>query len=170
MNRMLIFGITFLLLLAFISFAGDGKVNYSGTWNINEEKSELGEGGRFFLSTKLVIVQKDNDMTMERHRTGRNGEPRSSTDKFTLDGKECENPAFGDNVRKSVVTWSDDGKSMTINSTMEFWREGNKTEFKSTEIYKLSDDGNVLTIDYTNTSPRGERKGTYIYDKEKTNG
>jgi hypothetical protein len=155
------------LLTAFTAFAGEGKVDFSGTWNFNEEKSEMGEGGRFMRATKLVISQKDNDMTLERHVTRRDGETSTMTDKLTLDGKECENPAFGENTKKSVVTWSEDGKNLTINTTMEFWREGDKTEITSVEIYKLSEDGNTLTIDYSGTSPRGERKATYVYDKEK---
>jgi hypothetical protein len=159
-----------LLLTVFTVFAGDDKSDFSGTWTINEEKSELGEGGRWMQSTKLVITQKDNDLTLERHFKGRDGEDRSMTDKLTLDGKECENPVWGDNIKKSVVTWSDDGKSLTISSTMEFWREGDKTEITTVEIYKLSEDGNVLTSDYSSKSPRGDRKSIYVYDKEKTTG
>jgi hypothetical protein len=155
------------LFTAFTAFAGDDKADFSGTWIFNEEKSEMGEGGRWMRSTKLVITQEGNDMTLERHSTRRNGEAFSMTDKLTLDGEECENPTFGDNTKKSVVTWSDDGKSLTINTTMEFWREGNKSEFTSVEVLKLSDDGSTLTIDYSGTSPRGERKATYVYDKEK---
>jgi hypothetical protein len=152
-------------LSTFVLFAGEGKVNFSGTWNFNEEKSEMGEGGRFMRATKLVITQKDNDMTLERHATGRNGEEVTMTDKLTLDGKECENPAFRDNIKKSTVTWSEDGKNLTINATIEFNWEGNKSEFTSVEVYKLSDDGKTLTIEYSGTSPRGERKAIYVYDK-----
>ena len=154
-----------IFLTTFTIFAGDGKVDFSGTWNFNEEKSEMGEGGRFMRMTKMVITQKDNDMTLERHSTRRDGEPFTMTDTLTLDGKECQNPAFGENTKKSTATWSENGKNLTINTTMEFWREGNKAEFTSVEVYKLSDDGKTLTVEYSGTSLRGERKATYVYDK-----
>ncbi len=49
---------------------------------------------------------------------------------------------------------------------MVFEREGETFEIKTDEIWKLSEDGKVLTIDYTSTSPRGERKSIRVYNKQ----
>jgi hypothetical protein len=70
-------------------------------------------------------------------------------------------------TKKSTANFSADGKLLTISSSAVFERDGNKMEMKSTEIFKLSDDGNALVIDATSTSPRGERKQTLAYDKTK---
>jgi hypothetical protein len=156
-----------LFLTAFVAFAGDDKADFSGTWNFNEEKSEMGEGGRWMQPIKLVITQTGNDLTIERHSKGRNDEDFTMTEKLTLDGKECENTVFGENTKKSVATWSEDGKVLTLSATMEFWREGAKTEITSVEILKLVEDGKGLSIDYSSKSPRGERKAVYVYDKKK---
>jgi hypothetical protein len=154
------------IFLLFTAVTSAQKVNFTGTWNYNETKSVIsGEGGPRGASTKLIIKQDGNNMSIERTNLGRNGEERKSTENYTLDGKECENPAFRDNVRKSTVTWSDDKKSLTITSKMTFEREGQQTEIVTTEIFTLSSDKKNLSIDYTSKSSRGERKSTFVYDK-----
>ncbi len=158
----------FLFLGAFLLFSSATfaqKVNFSGTWTFNEDKSELGEGRFRRAATKLTIKQEGNNMSIERVSQRRDGEEFTSTEKYTLDGKECENPAFN-TTRKSTVTWSEDGKSLTIASTMVFEREGQETEMKSSEILTLTDNGKSLSISSTSMSPRGEMKRTYVYDKE----
>jgi len=153
------------LLMSYMTFAGE-KANFSGKWSLNEEKSELGEGRRWMVSTKLSITQEENNLSIERRLTRRSGEEVDIIEKYTLDGKECENTLL-ESPKKSTVTWSEDGQSLTISSTIVFERNGNKIEINTVEILKLIEDANSLSIDYTSQSPRGERKRIYIYDKEK---
>ena len=141
------------------------KPNFSGTWGFNEDKSELGEGGFRGAAVKLMIKQEGNNMSIERVSQRRDGEEFTTTEKYTLDGKECENPARN-TTRKSTVTWSEDSKSLTISSTMVFEREGQEMEMKTSEVLSLTDDGKSLSINSTSMTPRGEMKRTYVYDKE----
>ena len=143
------------------------KPNYAGSWTLNEGKSQLGDGRGRMAATKLKISQDANAIVLERTSKRQTGEEFTSKETITLDGKECENTLFENRTRKSTANWSADGKLLTINSTSVFERDGNKVEMKSVEIYKLSDDGNTLSIDVTASSPRGERKQTLAYDKEK---
>lgn len=165
-NPMQVLTIAFLvsfLLIPMGSFAQDEKVNFSGEWSFNESKSDMGEG-RFPATSKLTIKQEGNNLTVERLQTGRDGQERKSTQELTLDGKESEN-ATGRGTRKSVVTWSDDGKTLTIKSTMVFNRGGETMEMKSIEQWKLTGGGKILSIESSSSTPRGERKATMIYDK-----
>lgn len=141
------------------------KPNFSGTWGLNEDKSELGERGMRGAAVKLVITQEGNNMSMDKTTRRQSGEENTSAEKYTLDGKECENPSFN-RPKKSTVNWSEDGKSLTIKSTTVFERDGQETEINTIEIFKLSADGKSLSIDYTSKSPRGERKNTFVYDKQ----
>lgn len=145
------------------SYAQDEKVDFSGEWSFNESKSNMGEG-RFPATSKLTIKQEGNDLTIERLRTGRDGQEMKSTQKLTLDGKESENDA-GRGTRKSTATWSDDGKTLTIKSTMVFDRNGETMEMKSIEQWKLTGGGKILSIESSSSTPRGERKATLVYDK-----
>ena len=146
------------------SYAQSGKVNFSGEWSFNESKSNMGEG-RFQTSLKLTIKQEGNNLTIERLQTGRDGQEMKLTQKLTLDGKESENTTRR-GTRKSAVTWSDDGKSLTIKSKMVFDRGGEIMEMKSIEQWKMTDGGKILSIESSSSTPRGERKATMVYDKK----
>jgi hypothetical protein len=156
--------LVFLLMLSASCFAQ--KTNFSGTWKFNESKSQLGEGRFRMAPSKIKLAQNDSVILADLTRQRPTGEEMTSTEKYTLNGKECDNSVPAQNrTKKSIITFSADGKIMTIASTSAFERDGNRMEFKSTEIYKLSDDGKTLTINNTTNSTRGEFKTSLVYDK-----
>ncbi|NOY58535.1 MAG: hypothetical protein GXO75_06335 [Calditrichaeota bacterium] len=59
-----------LVLLAFVmvAFAGDAKVNFSGEWNLNKDKSDQPAGRRrgAMAASKITVTQKDNNLIVER--------------------------------------------------------------------------------------------------------
>lgn len=151
------------LLCLSVAFAADKKPNFSGTWNINNEKSVVGEGGHRWNASKLTVAQQGNKLSVERLIQRQDGES-TVKDTFTLDGKECDNSS--DNRRKiSHVNWLKDTSGITFTTKSTFERDGNTMETNTVEIWKLTDKASVLSIDNTSTSPRGERKATYVYDK-----
>lgn len=162
-------GMTILLLVFCLSFpltsfAAPEAVDFSGKWALDAAKSKLGEGG-FGASKNMTVTQQGNNLSVERTNTGRNGQEMTFTGKYTLDGKKSEN-TMGRGTSSSVATWSADGQSLTITTTSSFERNGQKTEMKSVEVWKLSNGGKTLTIDSTGTTPRGERKLTLVYNKQ----
>jgi len=167
-NSVQVLTIVFLIsffLIPMSCYPQSGKVDFSGEWSFNEAKSNIGEG-RFMASLKLTVKQEGNNFTIERLRTGRDGQERKSTQKLTLDGKEIENDADRGGTRKSTATWSDGGKTLSIKSTMTFDRNGETMEMKSIELWKLTDGGKILSIESSSSTPRGERKATMVYDKD----
>lgn len=170
MNKKMNFAGIFMLVIlgAFFfttSMAIAQNANFTGTWGLNEGKSNLGEN-RYRASLKITAAQEVNALNLERLSKGRDGgEDRITKENYTLDGLECENPAFQNTVRKSKATWSADGKILTINSVMSFERDGEKMEMKMTEAWSISEDGKTLTIQSTVTSSQGEMKQTRVYDK-----
>lgn len=152
------------LLVPAHAFAGMAKPDFSGTWKLNEDKTEMGEG-RFGPAPNLVVKQDGKKFEVTRTRMGRNGQERSFTSGFTLDGKEVKEE--GENrSSKSTATWSEDGKTLMIRTESKFSRNGQTFERTSNETWKLSDGGKTLTIDSTSKSQRGERKFTAVYDKQ----
>ena len=140
------------------------KADFSGEWTLNTSQSDLGEG-RFFFAVKMAVKQEKNTITLERTRTGRNGQERTSSEVLTLDGKENMNKSENRNST-STATWSDDGKTLTIKTDTEFNRQGETFKMKSTETWTLGEDGKSLKIQSESSSPRGERSVTLIYDKK----
>jgi len=152
-----------LLMVPALSFAGE-KTDFTGQWTLNESKSDLGEG-RFMAAVKMSVTQDGTSLTIERIRTGRDGEERTNSETLTMDGKACINE--GENRKTtSTVTWSDDGTTMTIKSLREFNRQGETMEMNSTEVWTLSEDGKTLKLQSDTSSDMGERSVTLIYEKK----
>jgi hypothetical protein len=162
--RTIALSVTLSLFLLPLTMNGQGsKTNFSGTWAFSEAKSNLGDAG-FRGASKLTITQDGNDLSVARDRTNQNGELVTTTDKYTLDGKECVNTS-GRGPSKSIVTWSADGKSLNFAVTRTFERDGQTTEVKSSEVWSLTD-ASTLSLQSTMNFQGEERKTTYVYDKK----
>jgi cytochrome oxidase assembly protein ShyY1 len=149
----------------FITALSFGQANFTGSWALNESKSNIGEGFRMFAPA-IAITQDANTFTIERTYKGQDGQERKSTEKYTLDGKESVNTVFNNTQKKSTASWSDDKQSLKVSSAMTFEFNGESNEIKTVETYKLADGGAGLTIDSQSTSSRGERKMLLAYDKK----
>ena len=153
-------GLVIMVLLGVTTITEAKGTDFSGTWILNKEKSQLGERGR--VDASKVITQKGDSLTIKRTFTGRDGQEMSDVDKFLINGKECINKGFRNSERKSVLNWDSDGKTLIIKSTHTMERNGEKREMHITEKLLLSADGKLLTIKAS--SNRGEIK--MVYDKK----
>ncbi len=143
------------------------QTNFSGTYALNESKSNFGENQFRFASATMVVTQDDKVLTVETVRPGQDGNEVKITAKYNLDGTLSENPAFNNTVRKSTVTWSPDKTSITIASTMTFDMNGETRTMNSSQTWKLTEGGKILLLD--NVMPGrdgGEMKTTAAYDKK----
>lgn len=133
--------------------------DFSGKWKLNSSKSKLNQ--EFSMApVSIVITQKGNDLTVEKHSNFQ-GQEFVSTDKLTLDGKECINTGMMDSQKKSTCSWSPDKKVLTINSKIPFGDNGDMTQV---EIIKL--DGANLIVESKMTSSFGDMSETGLYDKQ----
>ena len=140
---------------------GQVKSDFSGTWAFNADKSTMGEGRMRFGGGDIVVKQDDNLLTVERTRTNRDGETRTTTSKYTLDGKESVN-TMGRSESKSTAKWSADGKTLTITTTSSF----NGNERTSTEAWTLTDDKTLSITSERQGRDGQEIKTTRVYDKK----
>jgi dipeptidyl aminopeptidase/acylaminoacyl peptidase len=158
-----------LIMAGLVVNAQTGKTDFSGTWNLNAEKSiqpqgDQGGGGMRMGGGNFVAKQVANLLTIERTRTGQDGQSTTTTMKYTLDGKESINTSpRGDS--KSVAKWSSDGKSLSIETSRTMDMNGQSTTMKSTEVWTLTD-AKTLTVASTRQGPNGEVKTTMVYDKK----
>lgn len=162
LKRVLSLTILLVLVSTSLSNAQAGKVNFSGSWVMNAEKSTQPEGGGGMRmgGGDFVAKQEANLLTVDRTRTNQNGETVTTNMKYTLDGKESVNTSQrGDS--KSVATWSTDGKTLTILTT----RTTQYGDMKTTEIWTLTDP-KTISIVTTFTTQDGDRKSTMVYDKK----
>jgi hypothetical protein len=148
--------------LFLLSFTKIGeRANFSGDWKLNESKSELGDFSGF-VARSLKVEQKDNAITITRTTPGFNGgDPVTTTLTLSYDGKITESEGFGGSKRKTTAKWSDDGSALTVNNIINFERDGQASEFKSTETWTIKD-GSLSIVTHSN-SPRGETTTKAIY-------
>ena len=158
-----------LIMTVMIVNAQADKSNFAGTWTLNTEKSiqpqsDQGDGGLRMGGGNFIATQDSNLLTVERTRTGMDGKSTTMTTKYTLDGIESINTSpRGDS--KSVAKWSDDGKSLTIETSRTIDMNGEPRTMKSTDIWTLTD-ALALTVASTRQGPDGELEAKMFYDKK----
>ena len=134
------------------------QADFSGTWKLNNSKSKLGE--QFSMAPKsIIVVQNGNDISVEKHSEFQ-GNEFSSTDKYTLDGKECVNKGFRDTEKKSKAVWSADKKTLTVTSKIPMQGE----TMTITEAYSMKDGS--MVIQSKASSSFGDMEETQVYDKK----
>ena len=94
------------LFIFFLTSAGLlAQPNFSGTWGLNESKSNFGNSEFRMAAVTMVIAQQGNTLSVESTQPGFDGGEMKLSAKYNLDGKPSENPGFMDMVRKSVISW-----------------------------------------------------------------
>ena len=151
---------TFLLFFTILfTLFVSAQVDFSGSWKLNTSKSKLGD--QFSMAPKeIIIVQKGNDMTVEKHSEWQ-GQEFTINDKLTLDGKECINDGWMDSKKKSTAVWSSDKKSLKVTGKIPMQDGG---EMTITENFKM--DGGNMVIESNASSSFGDMVETQVYDKK----
>jgi hypothetical protein len=150
---------SFLLLLLFSVAVSAQGIDLSGTWKLNKSLSKLND--QFSMAPKEIIVAQNGiDLNLEKHATFQD-QDFTINDKFTLDGKECINPAWQDAQKKSTAVWDEDKASLKITSKIPM---GDNGEMTVIEVYKL--DGNKLVIETSASSSFGDVAEIQIFEKQ----
>jgi len=152
--------IIYLLILVLFSSSGFGQaIDFSGRWKINREKSRLGQ--EFTMAPNAIILeQEENTLSVERHASFQ-GEDFSFTDKFTLDGMECENPGWMETIKKSTAVWAEDSQVLKVTTKIPMQDGG---EMIIMETYRMEAD--TLSIETFASSDYGEMTEVYVFDRE----
>jgi len=167
--------VMFMALLLFCTLpanAQEDRMNFSGEWVMNADKSDMGggqggrsgRGGRGMMGGGRMVVKHQGDtLSVETFRMNRDGEEVSSLTVYILDGKAHDmETSFGTQV--SAAGWDDDGKALTIESRRTMSRGGQEFTMDSLEKWSLKDGS--LVIESVRTTPRGDMESTRVYDKE----
>jgi len=141
--------------------------NFSGTWKLNEGKSELGQFGARGAASKIVVDQKaDGTVAVTTTTTNFQGEEVTATDNLTA-GKEVEGPGgFPGSKKKSTLKWAADEQSLTIANVVSGEFNGQSFEVKVDQAWSISADGKTLTVATSISSPQGDFSNKAVYDKQ----
>ncbi len=142
------------------------QTNFSGTWTLNEGKSELGQFGGRGVASKLVIDQKSDGVTVTRNSINFQGEAVATTEILNNDGKETETTLSPNAKKKASLKWAADGQTLAITYSIAFDNNGQTFELKGTETWSLGADGKSLTLQNSLSTPNGDIAVKAAYDKQ----
>ena len=168
MRKALFFTLVFCM--AAIAANAQKAADFSGKWNLDIAKSELGQAASMIKSQTLTITQADGSfkVTTQTERNpstdgpgggagnGRAVAPGPMEQSFTLDGKEVSSERQTPNGAVTTKTKAEQSGNKVIITSVFPTPNG---EMKSTQTYELSTDGKTLTL--TRESARGTAKQVY---------
>jgi hypothetical protein len=147
------------IFFSFTMFAETQK-NFSGKWSFNQIKSKAAEGTSFSGSeVTMDILHENNSINITKTIKNPGGMVDTTSEKYTLDGKESETRETSV-ITKLTGNWSSD-KIILIKTVLL----GSRT-FTTEDLYSLSDDGKVLTIQSAETMNSKKSIIIQVYDKE----
>lgn len=149
--------------------------DFSGTWNLDRDSSELpqgrgggrGGGGRRgggrrggrggLMAETLVITQTAASVTVEQQSDG-----QSRSIEYALDGSETT-VQQGNGTLTVSASW--DGATLVTEGTQSIETGRGNFTLDLTERRTLSSDGRTLTIETTRGTPRGSQTFRLVYQK-----
>ncbi|GAB2796769.1 hypothetical protein GCM10027275_47690 [Rhabdobacter roseus] len=149
------------------------RANFSGEWKLNALKSEITQfpvcifaEEDHVLSETMKIAGHADFLTVEVASAFHDGTLVARQEKLTFDGKASEVTLVGTPREKSAARWSDDGETMTVKSVKRFdMNDGEETEIKITEVWKLINEGKSISVQVNLNSISGEHTMKLVYDK-----
>ncbi|MEP6786845.1 MAG: hypothetical protein ABJB40_00335 [Acidobacteriota bacterium] len=189
MKKTLVFA-AFLSLFVLATAASAQKTpDFSGTWNLDVAKSNLGPQGAMIKSQTLTIKQDGNKFTTST-KTERNPPPADAPaggggggqgrgggfgggggggdQSFTLDGKETsmDQPGPGGMTIPVKMTGKWDGSKVVLNTSRTMTGQDGASNTSTTKsTYELGADGKTLTVTRDSESPRGKTSTTSVFTK-----
>jgi hypothetical protein len=149
------------LLLVAVAAAQGGQPNFSGTWTLDAAKSDFGPMPAP-QSIVMVIDHKEPTIKVAITQTGPMGEV-SNESTYTTDGKDNVNKMRspqGDQDVKSTSKWN--GKTLATARTVE----AQGMSIGIDDVWELSADGQVLTINRQLKTPQGDFSTTTVLKKK----
>jgi hypothetical protein len=145
----------FLMVLCAFYAAAQTRPSYTGTWNLNLQKSKF--AGQTPVVVTIEFKHKGNDLT-EIFTSSQSGAEHTIEARYTIDGKESDVPV-GDEVIKATTKW--EGDSLVIN-----WK-GPETGRYFNRKLKISADGLSMIIILKRSRPDGRMaEETWVLEKQ----
>ena len=190
-KRAITFSVILFMGLSLVVLAGE-KPNFSGTWTLDPERSEMGRGGRGPGSGRFGAGRPGEGARQGRGGPGRRGMDRRGRGgmrgPLTIDHKEQQlvikqSMNFEGEERIRTSSFTTDGKESTNPGfggrsipSRTHW-EGNRLVTQTSmetrmgpvdvkEVRSLSDDGKTMTVVRTTTGGPRERTQTLVYLKQ----
>ncbi|MCX6327696.1 MAG: DUF4440 domain-containing protein [Bacteroidia bacterium] len=124
--------------------------DFSGTWKLDLNRSTIMQN---IFSSTIVIVQKGNDISINRTHEIKDKKPLISSFNYKI-GSEVKNNSKTESSNISSF-WSIDKQSFTVIETLLSVKNGTKQEYKRTTVYSITAKGETLSVISDDILPEG---------------
>ena len=143
------------------------KLNFSGQWVFNEERSDLGSQGMGFAPAKLNIMQSDNELDVKRTMVSEYSDNTVTEQRLSLDGLEKEYKApFGNAPMVVKAHLSENSDTVFVDSKITFGTGTEARNVLTNEAWILKNKGNTLVISQSTNGFMGKREATLVFEKQ----
>jgi hypothetical protein len=156
--------ILFLLIFAPVISSFGQKVDFSGEWKLNKEKTTLTDNS-LFLSGIKIMLRSDSLLTTRAYENS-NGEEYTFDENLSLDGKEGKIVIYN-MPRTSKVSKAAGLESLIFESVTVFTGQYGADSLVSKETWKLDPESKNLVIEFTNKMTGNEMVGKIFFNKVK---
>jgi mannan endo-1,4-beta-mannosidase len=143
---------------------GPKPADFTGSWVLDEDRSEFGRMGAGFAPARLEILQNGNELSVKTARIVESADDQVTEERLTLDGAESKSE-FMNSPRVSKAHLSEAGDAVLIESVVTFAWAQPGSKFTTKDTWKLIDGGRRLSIQRTTSGFRGEQTMTLIFDR-----
>jgi mannan endo-1,4-beta-mannosidase len=138
--------------------------DFSGSWVLDEDRSEFGRMGMGFAPARLDVRQEGGSLSVKTTRVVEYADESVTEETLSLDGAESKSQ-FMNSPRVTTARLSDAGDAVLIDSSVAFTRGGVVSKMTTKDTWKLLDGGRRLSIQRHTSSSRGEQDITMIFDR-----
>jgi hypothetical protein len=163
MQKTLILMLALCLCIAVNPVLAKGKIDLSGDWMLDRDKTES-VGNQIFLAA-IAVVQKQDSLLTVRTYENEYGEQYPFDEPLTLDGREHKITVY-DMPRTTKAMWAEDGNSIVIISTTVYYGDSGTVEFHVSEKWYLAEEGALLCNEFTSKWGEQEQTRTFFFRKK----
>jgi mannan endo-1,4-beta-mannosidase len=138
--------------------------DFSGDWDLNEGRSDLGRMGAGAAPARLEVAQHGTELSIKTTRIVEFSDDQVTEEKISLDGTESKSE-FMNSPRITTVHASAAGDAIVIDSVVTFPWGAPGSKMTSKDTWTLLDGGRTLSIVRHSVSPRGEQSMTMVFSK-----
>jgi hypothetical protein len=129
------------LLLTTIAFAQ--KTDFSGTWNLKDQKSISGALYSNGVPKQIKITQAKDAFTLDMTTANAQGQDVTTTESLAFNGKKFESTTASKRKKSISITWDKEGKTFTRTSDLSQTTDTSKVEIRYTDKWSI-DDGKLM--------------------------
>jgi len=154
------------LLLSVLPARAEPPVNFSGSWELDKNRSVLPSRASGMSGDVLLVIDHKGDLLKIDRRVSMMGMHRAAKVVFYTDGRENAN--VGPRGERTVSRAHWDGAALSMEHKTTMTRNGQTVVIESKDIRRLSEGGRVLIVDSTVRDPgeSGPEHFTLVFVKK----